>query len=49
MFVIQYSKWDIFPQNTFDQMLTFNNFPFCHFIQEVNESIINILIYKMTE
>ena len=46
MFVIQFSKRDIFPQNNFD---TFYNFPFCHFVQEVNESIINILIYKMAE
>ena len=29
-------KWN-FPQNNFDQTLTFNHLPFGHFVQQVNE------------
>ena len=31
------SKRNIFLQNNFDQTLTSNRSPFCHFVQEVNE------------
>ena len=50
MFVIQCSKRDTFPQNNFDQTVGYlQSFPI--FVQEVNESIINLLtcMCKMAE